>query len=107
MHNAAFFIKYKLNHVFFWLFIFGLWFMLRYEDYSTPAVAFKVTFVKLIDLIVMVYITNSLLIPSFLYKKRYVLFVLLFLLMILISSVDKIYIIVRLIHDSAIFTLIG
>jgi two-component system LytT family sensor kinase len=107
MHNAAFFIKYKLNHVFFWLFIFGLWFMLRYEDYTTPAVAFKVTFLKLVDLIVMVYITNSLLIPSFLYKKRYGLFVLFFLLMILISSVTKMYIISLLTHDPTLFTFSG
>jgi len=84
-----------------------LWFMLRYEDYTTPAVAFKVTFVKLIDLIVMVYITNNLLIPSFLYKKRYGLFVLLFLLMILISSVTKMYIVGQLTHDPTKFTLRG
>jgi len=107
MHNAAFFIKYKLNHVFFWLFIFGLWFMLRYEDYTTQALAFKVTFVKLVDLIAMVYITNTLLIPSFLYKKRYGFFVLLFLLMILISSVTKMYIVGRLMDDPTIFTLSG
>jgi two-component system LytT family sensor kinase len=81
--------------------------MLRYEDYTTPAVAFKVTFVKLVDLIVMVYITNSLLIPSFLYKKRYGLFVLFFLLMILISSITKMYIVGQLTHDPTKFTLSG
>ena len=81
--------------------------MLRYEDYTTPAVAFKVTFVKLVDLIVMVYITNSLLIPSFLYKKKYGLFVFLFLLMILISSVTKMFIVGQLTHDPSIFTLNG
>jgi len=81
--------------------------MLRYEDYTTPAVAFKVTFVKLIDLIVMVYITNNLLIPSFLYKKKYGLLVLLFLLMILISSVTKMYIVGQLTHDPTKFTLSG
>ena len=81
--------------------------MLRYEDYTTQALAFKVTFVKLVDLIAMVYITNTLLIPSFLYKKRYGLFVLLFLLMILISSVTKMYIVGRLMDDPTIFTLSG
>ena len=81
--------------------------MLRYEDYTTPSVAFKVTSVKLVDLIVMVYITNSLLIPSFLYRKRYGLFVLLFLLMILISSVTKMYIVGQLTHDPTKFTLSG
>src|SRR6187455_415126 len=107
MHNAAFFIKYKLNHVLFWLFIFGLWFMLRYEDYVTPNVAFKVTFVELIDLVLMVYITNYLLIPSFLYKKKYGQFIFLFLLMILISSITKMYIVGQLTHDPTIFSLSG
>ena len=104
MHNAAFFIKYKLNHVIFWLLIFGLWFMLRYEDYDTPAIAFKVTFVKLVDLVLMVYITNNLLIPFFLYKKKYGLFILLFLVMILLSSVIKMYVVGQLTDDPAIFS---
>ena len=107
MHNAAFFIKYKLHHVLFWLLIFGLWFMLRYTDYDTPDIAFKVTFAKLIDLIVMVYITNYLLIPFFLYKKRYGPFVFLFLLMILISSATKMYIVGQLTDNATLFTLSG
>src|SRR6187397_1828934 len=104
MHNAAFFIKYKLNHVIFWLLIFGLWFMLRYEDYATPAIAFKVTFVKLVDLVLMVYITNNLLIPFFLYKKKYGIFISLFLLLSLISSVTKMYLVGHLTHDPTIFS---
>jgi len=81
--------------------------MLRYEDYDTPAIAVKVTFVKLVDLVLMVYTTNYLLIPSFLYKKRYGLFILLFLLMILVSSVTKMYIVGQLTHDPTKFTLSG
>ena len=107
MHNGVFFIRYKLHHVLFWLLILGLWFMLRYTDYDTPAIAFKVTFAKLIDLILMVYITNYLLIPLFLYKKRYGLFVLLFLLMILVSSAAKMYIVGELTHDETLFSLSG
>jgi sensor histidine kinase YesM len=78
--------------------------MLRYEDYDTPAIAFKVTFVKLVDLVLMVYITNNLLIPFFLYKKKYGLFILLFLMMILISSVIKMYIVSQLTHDPSILS---
>ena len=81
--------------------------MLRYEDYDTPDMAFKVTLVKLIDLVLMVYITNYIFIPSFLYKKRYGQFIFLFLLMILISSVTKMYIVGRLTHDPTLFTLSG
>ena len=107
MHNAAFFIKYKLHHVLLWLLLFGLWFMLRYEGYATPALAFKITFVKILDLMLMVYVTNYLLIPFLLYKKRYGLFVLLFIGMILTSSITKMYIIGQLAHDPAFFNIGG
>jgi sensor histidine kinase YesM len=107
MHNATFFIKYKLHHILLWLLLFGLWFMLRYEGYATPALAFKITFVKVIDLMLMVYVTNYLLIPFLLYKKRYGLFVLLFIGMILTSSVTKMYIIGQLAHDPTFFNIGG
>ena len=103
MHNASFFIKYKLHHVLFWLLLFGLWFLLRYEGYSTPALAFKITFIKIVDLMLMVYTTNYLLIPFLLYKKRYVLFVLIFIAMILTSSFTKMYIIGQVANDPTIF----
>ena len=103
MHNASFFIKYKLHHVLFWLLLFGLWFMLRYEGYATQWLAFKITFIKIVDLMLMVYTTNYLLIPFLLYRKRYVLFVLLFIAMILISSFTKMYIIGQVANDPTIF----
>jgi len=78
--------------------------MLRYDDYDTPAIAFKVTFVKLVDLVLMVYVTNNLLIPFFLYKKKYGIFILLFLVMILLSSVIKMYVVGQLTDDPAIFS---
>ena len=81
--------------------------MLRYEGYATPALAFKITFVKVIDLMLMVYVTNYLLIPFLLYKKRYGLFVLLFIGMILTSSVTKMYIIGQLAHDPTFFNIGG
>jgi LytS/YehU family sensor histidine kinase len=87
--------------------IFGLWFLLRYEDYATPALAFKITFIKIVDLALMVYITNYILIPYLLYKKRYVLFVTLLILMILTSSVTKMYIIGQVAHDPSFFNLRG
>ena len=107
MHNATFFIKHKLHHVLLWLLLFGLWYMLRYEGYATPALAFKITFLKVIDLMLMVYVTNYLLIPFFLYKKRYGLFVLLFIGMILTSSITKMYIIGQLAHDPTFFNFGG
>lgn len=89
MHNAAFFIKYKLHHLIVWMLVFGLWFFLRYEDYALGETAFKVTLIKVADLALMVYLTNYLLIPKLLYKRRYVWFGLAFISMILASSFAK------------------
>jgi sensor histidine kinase YesM len=78
--------------------------MLRYEGYVTPALAFKITFIKIVDLMLMVYTTNYLLIPFLLYKKRYLLFVLIFIAMILTSSFTKMYIIGQVANDPTIFS---
>ena len=69
--------------------------MLRYEDYATPALAFKITLIKVVDLVLMVYTTNYLLIPFFLYKKRYALFIFLLITMVLTSSIIKMNVIGR------------
>jgi len=91
MQSASFFLKYKLQHVFFWLLVFGLWFYLRYQDYTTQSIAAQITFMKVADLAAMVYLTNYYLIPKLLYKKKYALFIPFFILMILASSLLKIY----------------
>lgn len=105
MHNASFFIKYKLHHVLFWLLVFGIWFLLRYEGYATPLLAFKITLIKVLDLALMVYVTNYVLIPLLLYKKRYVVFVITFIAMVLTSSFTKMYIIGQVVNDPASFSL--
>jgi len=71
--------------------LFGLWYYLRYQDYESQSVAAQITMLKVADLAAMVYITNYLLIPRLLYKKKYPAFILLFLLMIFASSVLKVY----------------
>jgi sensor histidine kinase YesM len=107
MHNVAFFIKYKLHHLIIWMLIFGLWFFLRYEDYALEATAFKVTLIKVADLALMVYITNYLLIPKLLYTKRYFLFGLSFIVMILISSIGKMYLIGQITNNPHLLNLSG
>jgi two-component system, LytTR family, sensor kinase len=107
MHNAAFLIKYKLHHLFFWMMLFAVWYFLRYEDYSTQGRAFTVTWIKVADLALMIYITNYLLIPQLLYKKRYVLFALSFIILIIISSIFKMYIIGQVINSPALLSLSG
>ena len=107
MQNAAFLIKYKLHHFIFWMLILGLWYFLRYEDYTLQATAFKVTLVKVADLALMVYITNYLLIPWLLYKRRYLLFALCFIGLIVTSSIIKMHILGRVINNPALLDFSG
>src|SRR5205085_12535234 len=74
MSGKSFLLKYKLYHVLFWIIIFGGWYYFRYQDFSSSAVAIKMILAKVIDLAILVYVTNYILIPQLLYKKKYVLF---------------------------------
>lgn len=107
MHNAAFFIRYKLHHLFIWMLIFGLWFFLRYEDYALESTAFKVTLIKVADLALIVYLTNYLLIPKLLYRKEYFWFAFFFILMIVVSSALKMNILGRLLNNPALLNITG
>jgi LytS/YehU family sensor histidine kinase len=71
--------------------VFGLWYYFRYQDYNTRTIALQVTFLKVTDLALLVYITNYLLIPRLLYKKKYAFFIAFFLIMIMASAVVKAY----------------
>ncbi len=102
MHKRSFFLKYNLHHFFFWMLVFGIWYSLRVDDYSTEKKAFVVTTIKVTELALMIYITNYVLIPLLLYKKRYVLFIIIFILMIFGSSVFKMNILGRLLNNPAL-----
>lgn len=91
--------KYKLHHLMFWMLLLGLWFMLRKEDYASESLAFRVTLVKVVDLAILVYITNYILLPFLFYKKRYLLFFIIFVVMILGSSLLKMQILGRMTGD--------
>jgi len=88
-----------------WLVIFGLWYYLRYDDYSRPSHAFWITCVKVTDLALMVYIANYILVPRLLYKKRYAFFSLALIVMILLSSYLKMQIIGRIMNADALLHL--
>jgi two-component system, LytTR family, sensor kinase len=107
MQNAAFLIKYKLHHLFFWMMLFGIWHFLRYQDYPLGITAFTITFIKVADLALMVYITNYLLIPKLLYKKEYFWFGLILVSMIIISSAIKMNILGRLLNNPTLLNLTG
>ncbi len=89
MHNSI--IKYKLHHVLFWLLLFASWYFFRYDDYYSNSEALQITALKVVFLAVLVYATNYFLIPKFLYKKNYVLFAFVYVVMIFSASIFKMY----------------
>lgn len=105
--NRSVLLKYKIHHVFFWMLVFAIWYFLRYQDYSRTSIAIWVTLIKVTDLALMVYITNYLLIPRLLYKKRYLAFAACFVLMIVASSFLKMNILGRVMHAPALINLSG
>lgn len=100
-------IKYKLHHVFFWMLVFGFWYFLRYQDYTVPGRAFLITLIKVIDLAMMVYIANYILLPQLFYKKKYGWFVLAFFLLVVTSSVLKMNILGRIMDAPQLYSLSG
>ena len=80
----------------------GIWYYLRYDSYSTLQRSLLVTAIKTLDLALMVYIANYLLIPKILYRKKYIAFGLAYLGMIIISSGYKMYLIGHITHNAAL-----
>jgi two-component system LytT family sensor kinase len=107
MDQEHFIKRLKLHHLLIWLVIGSIWFYLRYNDYSTTRKAITVTLIKTADLAMMIYITNYLFIPWLLYRKKYAVFVLSFIGMILISSCYKMYLIGRVTNNPALFNWSG
>ena len=68
-----------LTHLLFWVAAGLLWFYLRYQDYPTLREAALVSLIKISDLALLIYFANLVLVPKFLYKKKYLLFALLFI----------------------------
>ncbi len=106
MENG-FFQKYKLHHIIFWILVFALWYYLRYQDYSTKRIAVKITLIKVADLAALVYLTNYILIPRFLYKKKYADFISLFILLIVASALLKVYLMSEIFNRPQLFSLSG
>lgn len=98
MEAGRILLRYKMHHLLFWLVVGGIWFYLRYEDYALRENAVRITIIKTVDLAAMVYLANYLLVPQLLYRKKYLLFAVCFLLMVLVSSVSKMYFIGKALH---------
>lgn len=96
-------LRYKAPHLLFWILFGGAWYYLRYQDYSVWQKAFWVTVVKVLDLAILVYLANELLIPKLLYRRRFFAFTVSLLLMIGVSSGLKMYLIGYLLHNPALY----
>ncbi len=81
--------RFKLHHVLFWILIYAVWYYFRYQDYPGTGIAILITLIKVADLAGMVYFTNYVLIPRFLYRQRYGWFTLIFLGTIIPLSLAK------------------
>src|SRR5215213_11926352 len=92
--------RFKLYHVLFWLIFFAGWYFLRYQDYSNQSTSLTITAVKVIELALLVYITNLLLIPKLLYRKKYFAFTVIYVVMIFFSAVAKLNIIAAILDIS-------
>jgi sensor histidine kinase YesM len=87
--------------------VFGVWYYFRHQDYDSGSQAMKITLLKVTDLALLIYLTNYLLIPRLLYKKKYALFVASFVLMILLSSTTKLYLTSVILETPELFTFSG
>lgn len=107
MAFRRFIVRYKLYHLIVWLILFAIWYYLRYQDYSTTQKALTVTLIKVVDLALLIYICNYVLVPRLLYKKRYGWFAMAFIVMVAVSSVSKMLIIGHVINNPALMHLSG
>lgn len=96
-------LKYKVHHLLFWMLVLVTWFFLRVDDYTTRSTAFLVTVIKVADIALMIYVANYILIPRLLYKKRYFWFVLSFVVMVLSSSIGKMYLLGHITHTPGLY----
>lgn len=106
MHNASFFRRYKLDHLLGWLLLLAGWHFFRYQDYPRDT-GWLITALKVADLALMVYITNYLLIPRLLYRKQYVLFAIVFLVVVTAFSWGKLYLEGQIMNRPALFNVLN
>jgi len=92
-------------HLLFWISFFGAWYFFRYDSFSTRALAVKLTLLKVVDLALMVYISNYILVPYLLYRKKYFLFALIFIALVFSFSILKMYLEGLIMHNPGMFNL--
>ncbi len=79
-------------HLLAWAALFAGWYYFRVGDFPNQFLAIEITLVKILSLAILVYSTNYFLIPRLLYKKKYVLFGLLYLVWIFLIGSLKVFV---------------
>ena len=105
MAKESLLLKYKLHHVLFWLLLGAGWYYFRYQDFKTTSIALQMILAKVLDLAILVYITNYVLIPRLLYKKKYVLFGVAYVLLVVGFSILKMYVEGQIMNRPDLFNL--
>lgn len=90
--------RYKLHHFVIWTIIFLIWFYFREKDFPSKAMAINVTALKVIMLAGMVYVSIYLLVPKFLYRKRYFLFFVFYTILIVLTGMLKLSIVMHMVY---------
>lgn len=90
--------KFKLHHILVWAILFAGWYYFRAKDFPSQQLAIQVTAIKVAVLALLIYITNYLLIPQLLYKKRYWQFFSIYLTIIIGMGLLKLKIIMALVY---------
>ncbi|MES1249145.1 MAG: histidine kinase, partial [Chitinophaga rupis] len=86
--NLSLLRHYKTHHLLAWAVLYFGWYYFRHQDYPA-GLAWWVTLIKVGDLALLVYLTNYLLIPRLLYKKKYFLFGATFIIVVFFFSLFK------------------
>jgi two-component system, LytTR family, sensor kinase len=90
----------RFFYLLFWLMAGVVWFYLRYQDYATLLQAGVVTAIKITDIALVVYVTNLVFVPRFLYQKKYGLFAFALTGLIALSSFVKLLLVKGVLHQS-------
>jgi len=92
-------------HLLFWILLFAGWYFFRYQDYASRELAARLTLLKVADLAILVYISNYILVPKLLYRKKYLVFGLTYVLLVFSFSILKMYLEGQLMHNPGMFNL--
>jgi len=95
-----------MHHLLAWAVVFFGWYYFRYQDYP-PGLGWWINLLKVADLALMIYVTNYLLIPRLLYRKKYVVFTVVFIVFVFSFSLLKMYIEQRIMRRNDLFNIWG